>query len=173
MGDLVTTDNFLLELFKEEQTHARHTETQRLEVTKFLLVAVGALLGLMGTLKFSIYCLPFGAVIMLLGLIGLTITSTYVDRFDDHRQRARAFRHEIDQMVSPPGVARRVLDHHKIRKEERVRAFWTKINFGVVTLGALCVACNLLAVAARVRADPSAQATYVEKIVHQLSLSEK
>jgi len=88
----MTADSFLLELYKEEQTHARHTETQRLEVTKFLLVGVGVLLGFMGTLKFSIYCLPFGVVITLLGLIGVRITATYVDRFDDHRKRARALR---------------------------------------------------------------------------------
>ena len=170
----MTTDSFLLELYKEEQTHARHTETQRLEVTKFLLVGVGVLLGFMGTLKFSIYYLPFGVVIILLGWIGVAITARYVDRFDDHRQRARALRKKIDQMVSPSGCAKNVLDANKIRKEERIRDFWTRINYGVAVLGTVCLICNILAVAARMRTETTSQrSTFVEKVVNQLSLTEK
>jgi TM2 domain-containing membrane protein YozV len=169
----MTTDSFLLELYKEEQTHARHTETQRLEVTKFLLTGVGVLLGFMGALKFSIYCLPFGVDIILLGLIGVAITATYVDRFDDHRKRARALRAEIDQMVTPPGFAKSVFAVNKIRKAERVRDFWTRINYGVVILGVICLVCNILVVAARMRPDTVSPKGTFEKVLHQLSLSEK
>lgn len=164
---MMTAEQFLLELYKEEQTHARHTETQRLEVTKFILVVVGVLVGFMGTLRFSIYCLPFGILIIALGFIGLTVTSTYVQRFDDHRKRARAFRSEIDKMVTPAGKAEEVLSLHRIDKNERLRTFWERINRGVITLGAICLLCNLLAVWARVNADDS-PASYVQKIFHQL-----
>jgi TM2 domain-containing membrane protein YozV len=166
----MTTDSFLLELFKEEHTHARHTETQRLEVTKFLLVGGGVLFGFMGTLKFSIYCLPFGVVIILLGLTGVAITSTYVDRFDDHRGRARALRVAIDGMVSPSGLAKKIYADNQIRKTERVRDFWIKINYGVVILGAICLLCNVLAVAARMQTN-SGSHTCTERIMHQLSLN--
>jgi hypothetical protein len=166
----MTTDSFLLELFKEEHTHARHTETQRLEVTKFLLVGAGVLFGFMGTLKFSIYCLPFGVVIILLGLTGVAITSTYVDRFDDHRGRARALRMAIDCTVSPSGLAKKIYDENRIRKKPRVRDFWIRINYGVVIMGAICLVCNVLAVAARMQTD-SCSHTFKERIMHQLFLN--
>jgi len=122
----MTTDQFLLELYKEEQTYSRHTEVQRLEVTKFILVAVGVLIGFMGTLKFSIYCLPFGMLIIGLGFIGLTVTSTYVKRFDDHRNRARAFRSAIDNLVTPTGKAESVLNANRMDKTDRLRFFWER-----------------------------------------------
>lgn len=164
----MTTDEFLLELFKEEQTHARHTETQRLEVTKFILVTAGVLVAFMGSLKFSVYCLPFGPLIMLLGVVGLAVTSTYVERFDAHRARARAFRAKIDEMLNPTGYAKDILKDHPVVKEERVRSFWEKINHGVIALGAVCLFCNLIAIWARATTDPSPM-TNVQKIFRQLS----
>jgi hypothetical protein len=165
----MTADQFLIELYKEEQTHARHTEVQRLEVTKFILVAVGVLIGFMATLKFSIYCLPFGALILALGFIGRTVTSTLVQRFDDHRKRARAFRDEVDQLVTPPGKAAPVLSSNRLHKTDRLRSFWERINRGVIVLGAICLLCNLLAIWARANADHRATSC-IEKLLNQLSL---
>jgi hypothetical protein len=165
----VTADEFLLELYKEEQTHARHTEVQRLEVTKFILVAVGVLVGFMATLKFSIYCLPFGLLTVALGFIGLKVTSTYVQRFDDHRNRARAFRSEIDEMVLPAHRAHQILKDHVLDKSDRLRMFWQKLNKGVIVLGIVCLLCNLLAIAARGYRDPAAVSA-IQKILNQLSL---
>jgi hypothetical protein len=165
----MNAEEFLLELYKEEQTHARHTEVQRLEVTKFILVAVGVLVGFMATLKFSIYCLPFGLLTIALGFIGLKVTATYVQRFDDHRSRARAFRSEIDQIVVPAHKAHQILKDHVLDKTDRLRTFWQALNKGVIVLGAICLVCNLLAVAARVYRDSSAMST-VQKILNQLSL---
>jgi hypothetical protein len=166
---MMTADQFLLELYKEEQTHARHTEVQRLEVTKFILVAVGVLVGLMGTLKFSIYCLPFGIQIIGLGIVGLRVTSTYVQRFDDHRQRARAFRTEIDGMVSPRGMAETVLSANRLDKTDRLRTFWERTSQGVIALGIACLLCNAFAVWARVIADHTA-ASFTRKVFNQLAL---
>lgn len=170
----MTADQFLLELYKEEQTHARHTETQRLEVTKFLLLIVGALVGFMGTLKFSIYCLPFGILIVSLGFIGRTVTSTYIKRFDDHRTRARAFRTRIDEMVTPAGIARPILKEHPMTKpnNDRVRTFWIKINNGVIVLGFVCLLCNLSAVMVRARANTSGRSMGT-RIIEELALPDK
>jgi hypothetical protein len=166
---MITADQFLLELYKEEQTHARHTEVQRLEVTKFILVAVGVLIGFMATLKLSIYCLPFEVLILALGFIGLTVTSTYVTRFDDNRKRARAFRSEIDQFVVPAGKAELVLSGNRLDKTERLRSFWERINRGVIVLGAICLLCNLLAVGARINVDHH-PISFRDKIINQLFL---
>jgi fatty acid desaturase len=163
----MNADQFLVELYKEEQTHARHTEVQRLEVTKFILVAVGVLIGLMASLKFSIYCIPFGVLIVALGFIGNTVTSTFVKRFDDHRNRARAFRREIDKLVSPAGKAELVLGENRMDKTDRLRSFWERINRGIMLVGAVCLLCNLLAVWTRVLTDNTSHA-YFERILHQL-----
>jgi hypothetical protein len=166
----MTADTFLLELFKEEQTHARHTEVQRLEVTKFILAVVGGLIAFMGALKFSIYCLPFGIVIMALGYAGIAVTTVYVQRFDDHRTRAREFRAAIDLMTTPPLQAAPVLEANPMVKHGRgrLRGFWLRINQGVILLGMICLICNLFAIWARTKADP-APISIPEKIIHQLS----
>jgi hypothetical protein len=150
------SEQFLLEIYKEENAHARHTEVQRLEVTKFLLVLAGAFVALMGALKFSIYCLPFGVLIIFLGMIGAKITDTYVTRFDDHRRRARAMRAQIDSMTKPPNVAMPIVIAHPISTppNSRVRSFWTQISYSMMALGIVCVACNLCAVYARAAGGP-------------------
>ena len=168
------TASFLLELYKEENTHARHTETQRLEVNKFLLGLASAFVAFMGALKFSIFCLPFGVAIVAIGLIGMSITKTYVQRFDDHRKRARAFRAAIDNQTTPAGTAKSIIDNHPMVKEEgvRVRAFWERINLAIMLLGVVCLVCNLLAVAARVNSDDHSKSIQ-ERLAHQLSPSDK
>jgi len=123
----------------------------------------------MGTLKLSIYCLPFGVLIIGLGFIGLTATTIYVQRFDDHRNRARAFRGEIDKLVTPTGKAESILDANRMDKTDRLRSFWEKINRGVIALGAICLLCNLLAIWERMNIEPSS-ASFVQKILDQLSL---
>ena len=166
----MTADDFLLEIMKEENTHARHTETQRLEVTKFLLTGVGILIAFMGTLKFSIYCLPFGFLIIALGYIGKTINETYVRRFDDHRTRARACRAQIDKLTAPPNLTMPIIRANPMTKTNsaRVRTFWGRINNGVMVIGASCVLCNLLNILAKAQADGTCL-SFAAKILKQLS----
>jgi hypothetical protein len=147
----MTSDQFLLELYKEEQAQSRHAETQRLEVTKFILVAVGVLVGVMATLRFSLYCVPIGIAVMLLGHLGRSVVKIYVSRFDDHRKRARAFRSAIDNMISPARTAQPILDQHPVDKSERVRDFWLNVNSGVFWLGLVLLVLNVSAVGARAR----------------------
>jgi C4-dicarboxylate transporter len=166
------SSSFLLELYKEENTHARHTETQRLEVNKFLLGLASAFVAFMGALKFSIFCLPFGLAIIAIGFVGLAITKTYIQRFDDHRERARALRTEIDSETAPKNVAKPIIDNHPMVKQQgtRVRSFWEMINFAVMILGVGCFLCNVPAVTARVNAEDHRK-SIPECLAHQLSLS--
>jgi C4-dicarboxylate transporter len=141
-------ETLLLEVMKEENTHARHTESQRLEVTKFLLTGVGILIAFMGTLKFSIYCLPFGFLIVALGYIGKTINHTYVTRFDDHRTRARACRAQMDALAVPANLTIPLIRANPMTKTNsaRVRTFWSQINNGVIIIGLICILCNAVSV---------------------------
>ena len=161
---------FLVELYKEENTHARHTETQRLEVNKFLLGLASAFVAFMGALKFSIFCLPFGLAIAAVGIMGLSITRTYVQRFDDHRKRARSFRAAIDNQTTPAGLAKTIIDDHPMVKDKgaRLRTFWGAINLAIVVLGVVCFLCNLLAIAARVDAEDHNK-SIPQRLAHQLS----
>ncbi len=92
---------------------------------------------------------------------------SFVKRFDDHRNRARAFRHAIDALVSPPGKAELVLFKNRMDKTDRLRSFWGLINRGIIVVGAVCLFCNLLAVWTRTKTDHMAH-DYTESILHQL-----
>ena len=141
-------EQILLELYKEQTAHGRHTETQRLEVTKFILVAVAALLGVIGTMKFSIHCIPLSLAIIYLGTFGRRMTEIYVERFDGHMERARAFRIEIDKLV-PQARIQAIISANKVVKSERLRDFWIRIHRALIVLGMACLLWNFLAVGAR------------------------
>jgi uncharacterized protein (DUF2126 family) len=131
-------EQWMIEAFKEEQSHARHTETQRLEVTKFILAAIAALLGVMGALKFSVYAAPLAVAVIFLGRLGRRLTEVYVNRFDDHRDRARALRAEIDSAVG--GKVQQILHLHRIDKSQgSVREFWNRLHTAVMIFGVLCL----------------------------------
>ena len=131
-------EQWMIEAFKEEQTHARHTEMQRLEVTKFILGAVAALLGVMGAVTFSTYSIPLALGGIFLGWFGWRLTEVYVSRFDDHRNRARVLRAEIDSAVG--GKVREILAKHPIDKAQgRVREFWNRLHMAIMIFGVLCL----------------------------------
>jgi hypothetical protein len=144
----VDAQQLLLETYKDQIAQGRHLETQRLEVTKFILVAVAALLGLAGSLKFSIHCLPICLAIIYLGIFGKQLTKTYVERFDGHMGRARALRNNLDTTVAS-GLIQTIYDSSQVVKTERIRSFWIKIHNGILVVGILALIWNLGTIVAR------------------------
>jgi hypothetical protein len=166
-------DQFLIEMHKEQVTHGRHTETQRLEVTKFILAAAAALVGVMGVLKFSIHCIPVAAGVIYLGWFGRQITNTFIERFDGHMRRARALRQAVDSSAAKGAVqaiwdANPVVDRDPVARSRRVRSFWLRINNAIVCFGLICMAWNIGAVGARLSKQ---HGTFCEKLVDQLALT--
>lgn len=163
----VDQDQFLLEVYKDQIAQGRHLEMQRLEVTKFILAAVAALLALAGTLKFSIHCLPICLAIMWLGRFGAAMTRTFVERFDGHMNRARAARRQLDQRVAG-GAIQCLLDDNPVVKSERIREFWIKLHCHVVVVGFLALLWNLAAIASRLAL---ASGNFCHRLLGQLALN--
>ncbi len=127
----------LVEIFKEENTHARHTETQRLEVTKFILVAGAALFGAMATLQFDrAKCRPLAYALIFLGFTALMLTIVYGMRFDDHRTRARAMRDALATSILSK-ESKDILP--PIDKSLSVRAFWLALDVAIILFGVIYV----------------------------------
>jgi hypothetical protein len=163
----VTTDQFFLELYKEQTAHGRHTEMQRQQMTQLILTISTALLGVMAALKFSIHCLPLALAMIYLGSFGRRFTLAYVERFDGHMSRARALRKAVDQQVASGG-AQNIFDNNPVTKSTRLREFWLGLHRAIQILGAICVIVNLLAVGTRIEnwKDP------LTGITRQLQLQE-
>jgi hypothetical protein len=145
----MTKDQLFLELYKEQTTHARHTEQQRQQMTQLILATGAALLGAMAALRFSIYCLPLAAAMIRLGSFGSGFTRTYSDRLDGHTSRARELRKAADSEVAA-GAAQRIFDENPVVKSDRIRTYWYGLNRAIQFLGIVCLALNLVAVVIRV-----------------------
>jgi hypothetical protein len=131
-------EQLMLEVFKDEQSRARHSETQRLEVTKFILAAAAALLGVMGVLKFSIGSIPLAIATIYLGWFGRRFTKIYVSRFDDHTRRARGLRTALDTAAG--GKVQEILEENPIDQSVgSVRDFWNQLHTALMIFGALCL----------------------------------
>jgi hypothetical protein len=134
----MSIESTALDLYKEQTVQGRHLESQRLEVTKFVLTAAAALLSVMGALKFSIHTAPLAAAMMLLGVLGRRVTKVLVERFDRHMKRARAFRALVDGQlgnVIAPVVSSTPLVGPSGGGRQRIRDFWIDAHTVVIWIG--------------------------------------
>jgi hypothetical protein len=164
----MTREDIFFEMYKEQITHVRHTEVQRLEVTKFLVGLAAALVGVMGALKFSIHCLPLCATLVYCGFLGRRLTGTYVHRLDGHTNRAREFRRLLDSEASK-GEVEKILSSNPVVRSSRLRSFWLRVNTAIIILGVLCSCWNLGAIGTRLH---NQSGSTLEKLENQLAFSE-
>lgn len=163
----MTKDQLLLELYKEQTSQGRHTETQRQQVTQLIIGVTTALLGVMAALKFSVHCLPLAVAMIYLGGFGRRFTSTYIERFDGHMGRARVLRKAVDQEVAS-GLVQSLFDGNPVTKTGRVRNYWLGLHRAIQILGFVCLALNLLSVGTRI----AYWKTPADGIVKQLRLQD-
>jgi hypothetical protein len=143
---------FMVELYKEQIAQGRHTESQRLEVTKFLAAGVAALASVMGGLKFSVYTIPISVAIIYLGFFGRRFTAIYVNRFEIHMKRARAFRKEADDLLAD-GRAAPVLEENKFDADYLLSSPWATMHNAIIVFGFLLLFLSLAATVARMYSD--------------------
>src|SRR5581483_168764 len=107
----------LMELYKENTAHGRHTETQRQLVTTFLVTFVGGILALLGTRSFDVYLLPLALFIIPVGSFGKSMIEKLKERFEYHMAMARAFRTEIEVQCPSARIAERRSEAKSKHKE--------------------------------------------------------
>jgi hypothetical protein len=108
----------LIELYKENTAHGRHTESQRQLVTTILVTFVGAILGLLGTRSFDIYLLPLAVFIIPVGVFGKAIVAKLKERFEYHMAMAKAFRTEIETQCPSARISERRQEAKERHKKE-------------------------------------------------------
>lgn len=144
-GDLDTATKMqaLLDLYKEQCSHGRHTESQRHLVTAMVLTAAGALLAVVSSNGFQPWAWPLAACVALLGLLGLGFARVYEIKWDEAGRRRNYYREQLQDLAgiaSMPKdyVPRNLPEKQKPRKHRfsRLRDYW-RITFLFVTFAGL------------------------------------
>lgn len=136
----------LLEMYKEERTHARHHESMRSGVANYLLALTVAILGIIANLDFRFNTFPLAILLVLLGIYGLLISIKFYERYNFHTSRASDFRRRIDELcpkskilkMKTIGQKRHSKEFKKI-KNMRLNYLWLFLYIFLIILGAGCL----------------------------------
>lgn len=123
----------LLEFYKEQCAHGRHTETQRHGVATMFLGAAGILLSVIGALRFSLYSIPLALCVVWLGLFGNRFIFRYGVKWDELSERRNHYRKEIQKVLSIPDAK---APSHPGR--QTIRSYWQLTFLAIAAVGALC-----------------------------------
>jgi len=104
----------LLEYWKEQRAHARHTESQRAILTNLILLIAAAGLGFIAQQRLRETSLVVSLVLILLGEFGIMATWKYYERYNIHIEQAIEFSKQITLLI--PGC-----DHEEILAPVRAK----------------------------------------------------
>ena len=144
-------------LYNEQCAHGRHTETQRSALTTILLSASGVLVALMGTLKFSIHCIPVAFALISTGLLGRRFVDIYEKKWIETGDRRNFYRDEMQRTggFGPPK------DSNSTKGQ--LRKLWRNAFSGVVIFGIACLVLIIALSVMRIR--------HCEDLIYQLTHS--
>lgn len=143
-------------LYNEQCAHGRHTETQRATLTTILLSAAGVLVGLIGTLKFSIHCIPVTFALISTGLLGRRFVEIYEQKWEETSDRRNFYRGEMET-IGRFGTPTVVPNSSK----KQLRRLWRHAFSGVVIFGIACLVLTIALSMMRTR--------HGEDLMHQLA----
>jgi hypothetical protein len=108
-------------------------------ITTILSAAAAGLIGLMGTLKFSLYSLPFAILAILIGAFGWQFMQIYEDKWAETEKRRNAYREEIQKLANIASTAGG-------SSSGRLRRLWKRTFVGIIILGSICAGIVILQV---------------------------
>lgn len=139
-----STLQVLLELYKEQCSHGRHTEGQRHLVSAMFLTAAGVLLTVASTNKFSLEMWPICVSVSTLGLLGLMFSRVYEIKWDETGVRRHYYREQLEDLTGilpiPLGFVPRSSPLAKAPKKKpfaRLRIYWRLTFLFVIVVGLL------------------------------------
>jgi len=153
----------LIELYKEQCSHGRHTEAQRQAAGTLLLTAGGALIALMGALQFSIHCAPIAGLLLGLGVFGKRFMGVFEKKWEETSGRRDFYRTEIERITGTPTP-------NVTSSKGLLRAFWKRTFDAVVITGIVCLL--LVGTVVSVRSTHQ-QGTLMDRILEQVSVQGK
>jgi len=132
----------LVELYKEQCDHGRHTESQRQEATNLLILLTTALLALMGVLHFSKYpSLLFSMLIILFGLLGYFFMRAFERKWDESADRRNFYRKHIENLANfdpnNPKPHPNIEPPPSPENRKTLRKFWKGVSLSIIVLGVI------------------------------------
>jgi hypothetical protein len=110
-------DSILLQFWQEQRDHARHTESQRAQMTNLILVITAAGLGLLTSQQLHGRKLLFITIgLAVLGAYGTVITLKYYERYGLHIEYAQLIRQRLNERHPALGIEQ---DWLRARTEHR------------------------------------------------------
>ena len=82
----------IVELYKEQCAHGRHTETQRHAASSMFLTAAGALIAVIGAMKFTWQAAPLAVCVVFLGVYAHRFIGVYERKWDELSYRRNHYR---------------------------------------------------------------------------------
>lgn len=134
--------DFLLKIYEEERTQARHTEEQRATITNFVILISAAIIGFFATKGVDKNSLMLAVLLVFLGVYGAIFCSKLYERWFFHIRRSREIREHIVDLHHDTEI-RELLDSAvKKHKEEypllykiRLHNLWVLFNIMITVIG--------------------------------------
>ena len=134
-----------LSLYKENNDHARHHESQRTTMSNLTLIitaGIGSIISMDKAL--TLYDLPFSIFIILLGTFGIIFTKKYGSRLAYHLMVAKEMLRHISPQIHTELTKSRALAEEKntyslwLRKKS-ITEYWVIIFIGCILTGLIIV----------------------------------
>lgn len=140
----------LLELYKEQCSHGRHTEAQRHLVTAMFLTAAGALLTIVSFNHFARWTWPLAACVCVLGLLGLGFARVFEIKWNELSRRRNYYREQVEDLAGIEAMPEDYVPRHLKADElppkhkfSRLRVYWRLTFVFVIGAGLLALGYSL------------------------------
>lgn len=134
--------DFLWGMYQEHTTQGRHHETQRANVTNFIIVVVGGSLAFIANKGVNRDQWVIAAFIVLIGLFGALFSAKQYERFRFHMVAAGTYRRALEALLkNNPGVLRRAAEKEHESSfvpffvKLRLYYFWIALHLLIALLG--------------------------------------
>ncbi|MER8802312.1 hypothetical protein [Mesorhizobium sp. M0998] len=130
-------------MYQENCTQGRHHETQRSTVATALIAIAAASMGFVTLDKgLTQIDIPLTLFIVAIGIFGAAFSAKHYERFAMHMQRARAYRNELDSLLTgaPIKALKDIGDNKHVlkypwHKKPRLNEFWLAMYLFLCALG--------------------------------------
>ena len=134
--------DILLQMIQEQWSQARHSEDQRSTMTNYILIIAGAITAFLVDRNLDETALPLTFFLTALGILGITMSLKFRERFYFHIQRIHHMTLKLDKMYPSIKIFKLYkeadLEHHS--KFPRLEPFpmyslWLAIHIAIFVIG--------------------------------------
>lgn len=129
----------ITELYKEQCAHGRHTETQRHAASAMFLAFAGALMAVIGAMKFAWQAAPLAVCLIFLGSYARRFIGVYERKWDELSFRRAHYRKLMQGETGLQPIDETIDPAARNRGLPRLRDYWKQTFRGVSIAGFACL----------------------------------